>query len=616
MTFSSLQEIVKNKDNIIYIVGNKIVFKNNPEVEEDFSVNYNGKYIDFINIDLNVDLYELFSDFIAVRTKRLIQMNETGNTYIDSKGQLATYLIINKEYFDNGLFGEVYPLNTAIPTFNLLSGVFKAYQSRMQFSEIKTKLKLALADKPELCEKLNMLYSVRNGITFDGYNLLVSSTTSLTSIIDNSDIKYFVLYKNKDKNMPIVIAHDTESKYKVIYVYNLEKYTELDILRERYKNDVYNKTYSVFDADLSSDKLIKFSVSENSELFVNRVYLSLLVKLHPEQVFRNKRAYIGDYSFGETYFKKQVADLYDFTEDSLADITKAIYAKTSKKSVVNLKPKSEPIGEKPVVEVKPEKSVFEFIGEDPRNVAFIFITNDQIVWVSKNKLTTKTAKKWRQYKCENCIGNLPHIDAELLAAEFYAKYDESTTRTNDMIFAYNKNIDMFEAPEEIIKYLNIDDKYEWFNIKGNTISKSFPIYELVHSLYEFLFDKINTVHEIESEKSIDYNAEEMEDDLAVEEVEKEVSGDDELVDDEQNFIGTEKVEIEDHAVPEPSLSVLILGNCLVVHEIHTFKVIYVKLNRINCIERDNEGLIVKTKYGEEYRCMMDEETLKTVLSLM
>ena len=231
-------------------------------------------------------------------------------------------------------------------------------------------------------------------------------------------------------------------------------------------------------------------------------------------------------------------------------------------------------------------------------------------------MTTKTAKKWRQYKCENCIGNLPHIDAELLAAEFYVKYDESTTRTNDMIFAYNKNIDMFEAPEEIIKYLNIDDKYEWFNIKGNTISKSFPIYELVHSLYEFLFDKINTVHEIESEKSIDYNAEEMEDDLAVEEVEKEVSGDDELVDDEQNFIGTEKVEIEDHDVPAPSLSVLILGNCLVVHEIHTFKVIYVKLNRINCIERDNEGLIVKTKYGEEYRCMMDEETLKTVLSLM
>ena len=66
MTFSSLQEIVKNKDNIIYIVGNKIVFKNNPEVEEDFSVNYNGKYIDFINIDLNVDLYELFSDFIGI----------------------------------------------------------------------------------------------------------------------------------------------------------------------------------------------------------------------------------------------------------------------------------------------------------------------------------------------------------------------------------------------------------------------------------------------------------------------------------------------------------------------------------------------------------------------
>ena len=152
--------------------------------------------------------------------------------------------------------------------------------------------------------------------------------------------------------------------------------------------------------------------------------------------------------------------------------------------------------------------------------------------------------------------------------------------------------------------------------KKKKYSKSFPIYELVHSLYEFLFDKINTVHEIESEKSIDYNAEEMEDDLAVEEVEKEVSGDDELVDDEQNFIGTEKVEIEDHDVPEPSLSVLILGNCLVVHEIHAFKVIYVKLNRINCIERDNEGLIVKTKYGEEYRCMMDEETLKTVLSLM
>ena len=615
MTFSSLQEIVKNKDNIIYIVGNKIVFKNNPEVEEDFSVNYNGKYIDFINIDLNVDLYELFSDFIAVRTKRLIQMNETGNTYIDSKGQLATYLIINKEYFDNGLFGEVYPLNTAIPTFNLLSGVFKAYQSRMQFSEIKTKLKLALADKPELCEKLNMLYSVRNGITFDGYNLLVSSTTSLTSIIDNSDIKYFVLYKNKDKNMPIVIAHDTESKYKVIYVYDLEKYTELDILRERYKNDVYNKTYSVFDADLSSDKLIKFSVSENSELFVNRVYLSLLVKLHPEQVFRNKRAYIGDYSFGETYFKKQVADLYDFTEDSLADITKAIYAKTSKKPVVNVKPKSEPIVEKPVAETKTEKSIFEFIGEDPKNIAFIFITNDQIIWVSRNKLTTKTAKKWRQYKCENCIGNLPGITVEL-AAEFNVKYDESTTRINDMIFAYNKNIDMCEAPEEIIKYLNIDDKYDWFNIKGNTISKSFQVYELVHSLYEFLFNKIHTVHEIKSEININYNTDENDADLAVEEVEKEVFGDDELLDKEQNFTETKKVETEEYVEPAPTLSVLILGNCLVVHDIHTFKTIYVKLNRINCIERDNEGLIIKTKYGEEYKCIMDEKILHTVLSLM
>ena len=615
MTFSSLQEIVKNKDNIIYIVGNKIVFKNNPEVEEDFSVNYNGKYIDFINIDLNVDLYELFSDFIAVRTKRLIQMNETGNTYVDSKGQLATYLIINKEYFDNGLFGEVYPLNTAIPTFNLLSGVFKAYQSRMQFSDIKTKLKLALADKPELCEKLNMLYSVRNGITFDGYNLLVSSTTSLASIINNSDIKYFVLYKNKDKNMPIVIAHDTESKYKVIYVYDLEKYTELDILRERYKNDVYNKTYSVFDADLSSDKLIKFSVSENSELFVNRVYLSLLVKLHPEQVFRNKRAYIGDYSFGETYFKKQVADLYDFTEDSLADITKAIYAKTSKKPVVNVKPKSEPIGEKPVVETKTEKSIFEFIDEDPKNIAFIFITNDQIIWVSRNKLTTKTAKKWRQYKCENCIGNLPGIAVEL-AAEFNVKYDESTTRINDMIFAYNKNIDMCEAPEEIIKYLNIDDKYDWFNIKGNTISKSFQVYELVHSLYELLSNKIHTVHEIKSEININYNTDENDADLAVEEVEKEVFGDDELLDEEQNFTETEKVETEEYDEPEPTLSVLILGNCLVVHEIHTFKTIYVKLNRINCIECDNEGLIIKTKYGEEYRCIMDEKILHTVLSLM
>lgn len=615
MTFSSLQEIVKNKDNIIYIVGNKIVFKNNPEVEEDFSVNYNGKYIDFINIDLNVDLYELFTDFIAVRTKRLIQMNETGNTYVDSKGQLATYLIINKEYFDNGLFGEVYPLNTAIPTFNLLSGVFKAYQSRMQFSDIKTKLKLALADKPELCEKLNMLYSVRNGITFDGYNLLVSSTTSLASIINNSDIKYFVLYKNKDKNMPIVIAHDTESKYKVIYVYDLEKYTELDILRERYKNDVYNKTYSVFDADLSSDKLIKFSVSENSELFVNRVYLSLLVKLHPEQVFRNKRAYIGDYSFGETYFKKQVADLYDFTEDSLADITKAIYAKTSKKPVVNVKPKSEPIVEKPVAETKTEKSIFEFIGEDPKNIAFIFITNDQIIWVSRNKLTTKTAKKWRQYKCENCIGNLPGIAVEL-AAEFNVKYDESTTRINDMIFAYNKNIDMCEAPEEIIKYLNIDDKYDWFNIKGNTISKSFQVYELVHSLYEFLFNKIHTLHEIKSEININYNTDENDADLAVEEVEKEVFGDDELSDEEQNFTETKKVETEEYVEPAPTLSVLILGNCLVVHDIHTFKTIYVKLNRINCIECDNEGLIIKTKYGEEYRCIMDEKILHTVLSLM
>lgn len=615
MTFSSLQEIVKNKDNIIYIVGNKIVFKNNPEVEEDFSVNYNGKYIDFINIDLNVDLYELFTDFIAVRTKRLIQMNETGNTYVDSKGQLATYLIINKEYFDNGLFGEVYPLNTAIPTFNLLSGVFKAYQSRMQFSDIKTKLKLALADKPELCEKLNMLYSVRNGITFDGYNLLVSSTTSLASIINNSDIKYFVLYKNKDKNMPIVIAHDTESKYKVIYVYDLEKYTELDILRERYKNDVYNKTYSLFDADLSSDKLIKFSVSENSELFVNRVYLSLLVKLHPEQVFRNKRAYIGDYSFGETYFKKQVADLYDFTEDSLADITKAIYAKTSKKPVVNVKPKSEPIVEKPVAETKTEKSIFEFIGEDPKNIAFIFITNDQIVWVSRNKLTTKAAKKWRQYKCENCIGNLPGIAVEL-AAEFNVKYDESTTRINDMIFAYNKNIDMCEAPEEIIKYLNIDDKYDWFNIKGNTISKSFQVYELVHSLYEFLSNKIHTVHEIKSEININSNTDENDADLTVEEVEKEVFGDDELLDEEQNFTETEKVETEEYDEPAPTLSVLILGNCLVVHDIHTFKTIYVKLNRINCIERDNEGLIIKTKYGEEYRCIMDEKILHTVLSLM
>lgn len=233
-------------------------------------------------------------------------------------------------------------------------------------------------------------------------------------------------------------------------------------------------------------------------------------------------------------------------------------------------------------------------------------------------MTTKTAKKWRQYKCENCIGNLPHIDVELLAAEFYVKYDESTTRTNDMIFAYNKNIDMFEAPEEIIKYLNIDDKYEWFNIKGNTISKSFPIYELVHSLYEFLFDKINTVHEIESEKSIDYNAEETEDDLAVEEVEKEVSGDDELLDEDQNIseIENAKTEMCDGDEPAPTLSVLILGNCLVVHEIHTFKTIYVKLNRINCIECDNEGFIVKTKYGEEYRCLMDEETLKTVLSLM
>ena len=150
----------------------------------------------------------------------------------------------------------------------------------------------------------------------------------------------------------------------------------------------------------------------------------------------------------------------------------------------------------------------------------------------------------------------------------------------------------------------------WTEIPGNKWSEYRRILKEPDNIGENF-----SINEI-IKKGAPRSAEEMEDDLAVEEVEKEVSGDDELVDDEQNFIGTEKVEIEDHDVPEPSLSVLILGNCLVVHEFHTFKTIYVKLNRINCIERDNEGLIVKTKYGEEYRCMMDEETLKTVLSLM
>ena len=647
MNFNSLNDIVKQKDNIIYIVGDKIVFKNNPDVEEDFKVLYNGKYIDFVNIELNVSLYELFSDFIAIRSKRYVKLNEK-QKYVDGKGGTASYLIINKKYFDDGTFGEVYPLNSLIPEYSLLAGIFKAFQFNKNFSEIKALIKEKLSDKPNLISKLSSLYTVKNGFTFDGYNLLVSSTTSLSSIIEHSDIKSFVLYKNNEKNVPIVIAHDEESKYKVIYVRDLEQYSDLDILKERYKNNIYNKAYSVFESDLSGEKLIKFLITENSDLFVSRVYLAQLIKVTPEKVFRNGRAYIGDYSFGETYFRNQVSQLYDFQPDNLTDLTEVIYnlAQSKKSTSTANNTANKTVTQTETKNKQVCKTLENITNENRALIPLVLIHYNNLIYVAKNNYNSKNSKYWKLYKINITNAEIEALKEEL--PEYYKVVDDGK-----FLFAFGVGCNL--NGDEILKYIT-EKSADEIIVKGYSFNKKscprvFDALDKVRNALDNYQDvtsinfgdnkeaentaevsepvvnaentTVEQTSETTTEETTEVNAEttdvdQVESEVAVENTEN-IAVEQEPSEETSVYLeNREETECDEQSNNAHECRTEIIGNNI-INIIDESVSVYIRISaimEIACVNSIANTYTIRTSYNEKYSCTLSEQQFKTLLMLL
>ena len=388
------------------------------------------------DVDSSVKMFDVYDNFVVVRTKRYYKKDKsTGElSFIDVKNGNNLFIFMKKDLYTKGIINKIISVENEyvisvgaayLPIYAYISGVARSFAKSHTLSDIrKIIINYGLSSKntPDRVaaeEKVRRIYQQRNGWCFDGFNLLISSSTSLSSLPETfRDLQYLILFKNESSNTPVLLVHDEYCKYKVIYVHDLENFSDVDIFKEGHTVSTFAKTYREYVEDLESGQnLLKLPITGNNTMYVGRSRLADLVKNHHESVYREGKAFVGEYSFTLSVFNKIVSTLQTFTPDTVRDF-KVNAGLPVEDPIIDEEPVEEGASEtnliytfKPIVESE--------IGEKLSNVILAAYLEDdeKLFFVSPNTLpeTSMYTGKFRRHSkkiSRHALMSLFYIDDE------------------------------------------------------------------------------------------------------------------------------------------------------------------------------------------------------------